>query len=259
MNPTAALYNALEVAYSHYNKALFNGNLPSVIFTNQRQKGTLGYFSADRWASTSGENCHEIAINPAYVGKASVLQLLGTLVHEMVHCWQQCHGIPPKSKWHNIEWSNKMLEVGLIPSDTGKPDGKKVGQSMSHYPENNGRFISATVELLNAKKFILPWVDRHAKGLEDNAGDENIEPIEGLQGLDDSIVSMLVTNMDEYFGEDAFIAEDEEAKKKVKSKYNCHQCNINVWGKPKLALKCMQCDVVLAEIQGGKESTEDEE
>lgn len=42
MNPTAELYNALEVAYAHYNKSLFEGKLPSVIFTNQRQKGSLG-------------------------------------------------------------------------------------------------------------------------------------------------------------------------------------------------------------------------
>lgn len=114
MNPTAALYNALDMAYAHYNRTLFQDSLPNVIFTNQRQKGVLGYFAPNRWASLSGQNCHEIAINPAYVGKSSVLQLLATLVHEMAHCWQECYGKPGKGKWHNVEWANKMLQIGCF-------------------------------------------------------------------------------------------------------------------------------------------------
>jgi hypothetical protein len=33
-----------------------------------------------------------------------------------------------------------MEEVGLIPSSTGAPGGKRTGQSMSHYIDPDGKF-----------------------------------------------------------------------------------------------------------------------
>ena len=92
MNPTAELYNAMQLAFDHFNNDLFNKTLPQVLFTNQRQQGVMGYFAPNRWTSVKGKNCHEIAINPLYVGKATLIELMQTLVHEMVHCWQFCHG-----------------------------------------------------------------------------------------------------------------------------------------------------------------------
>lgn len=33
-----------------------------------------------------------------------------------------------------------MIEVGLIPSNTGEVGGKQTGQKMTHYIEENGRY-----------------------------------------------------------------------------------------------------------------------
>ena len=41
-----------------------------------------------------------------------------------------------------------MEAVGLIPSDTGLPGGKKTGQKVSHYVVAGGLFDTATDELL---------------------------------------------------------------------------------------------------------------
>ncbi len=41
-----------------------------------------------------------------------------------------------------------MERVGLMPSDTGEPGGRKVGQSMTHYIIAGGPFDMACDELL---------------------------------------------------------------------------------------------------------------
>ncbi len=47
-----------------------------------------------------------------------------------------------------------MERVGLMPSDTGQPGGRKVGQSMTHYIITGGAFDRACDEL-NARNFQL--------------------------------------------------------------------------------------------------------
>jgi hypothetical protein len=45
--------------------------------------------------------------------------ILSTLVHEMVHVWQETYGNPSRRGYHNRQWAEKMREVGLQPSSTG--------------------------------------------------------------------------------------------------------------------------------------------
>ena len=78
MNPTDELYGAMQKAYAHFNKSLFDGQLPPVLFTTQRQKNVMGYFSLERWVSVEGKRCHEIAINPVYVGVLGIFRLKKT-------------------------------------------------------------------------------------------------------------------------------------------------------------------------------------
>ena len=51
-----------------------------------------------------------------------------------------------------------MLRVGLVPSDTGQPGGKMVGQRMSHYIEEGGPFDRHCDEFL-ARGADLSYVD----------------------------------------------------------------------------------------------------
>ncbi|MDH8410092.1 sprT domain-containing protein, partial [Klebsiella pneumoniae] len=69
-------------------------------------------------------------------------------VHEMVHLWQHHHGNVSRAGYHNVEWAEKMVSIGLIPSHTGAPGGKQIGQHMSHYVEPAGRFDKAANELI---------------------------------------------------------------------------------------------------------------
>jgi predicted SprT family Zn-dependent metalloprotease len=84
-------------------------------------------------SAVSGYTVDEIAMNPVYFSIRTIKATLSTLVHEMVHQWQFHFGEPGRRGYHNKQWAARMERVGLMPSDTGEPGGRKVGQSMTHY------------------------------------------------------------------------------------------------------------------------------
>jgi predicted fused transcriptional regulator/phosphomethylpyrimidine kinase len=49
-----------------------------------------------------------------------------------------------------------MERVGLMPSDTGAPGGKRTGQRMTHYVAEDGPFARAFA----ARAFAVPYFDR---------------------------------------------------------------------------------------------------
>jgi hypothetical protein len=56
----------------------------------------------------------EIAINSRYLtGERELWEVLGTLLHELLHAWQETHGTPGKRNHHNAEFQAKARELGL--------------------------------------------------------------------------------------------------------------------------------------------------
>ena len=97
----------------------------------------------------------EICLNPRhFLANTGDLELLQTLVHEQVHQWQFQFGKPSLRTYHNREWAEKMLSIGLIPSDTGRPGGKMTGQKMADYPAEDGEFLRIAREVLNARTLV---------------------------------------------------------------------------------------------------------
>jgi predicted SprT family Zn-dependent metalloprotease len=222
---TTVQFKTLDDLYRFYNKGLFAGKLAECIVNMSRKNGTYGFFVAHRWKSAdAGEDkiIHEISLNPDHLGRPSI-EWHATLVHEMCHLWQQDFGHPSRGAYHNKEWAYKMDTIGLIPSDTGEPGGKKTGQNMTHYINPEGAFMrifnSLTTETLEALRIkYLPAfqhttlpprrraVDGRTKGLEepDNEGGGETE------------------------------------KYNSKTKYSC-PCGNNVWGRPGLDIVCGEC------------------
>lgn len=133
------VYADLHTAFDIFNAELFNNSLPAVLFTLTRKKNTLGYFWADRF-KVSEQSKHEIAINPSYFIESTPDDTAFTLLHEMVHLWQQVHGTPSRSGYHNRQWAAKMKEVGLQPT-ASDGSGAETGQKMTHYPIEGGRAV----------------------------------------------------------------------------------------------------------------------
>jgi hypothetical protein len=66
----------------------------------------------------------------------------------MVHLWQHHFGKRPTRCYHDRQWSAKMKEIGLHPSDTGEFGGKETGSKMSHYIVENGLFDKACASFI---------------------------------------------------------------------------------------------------------------
>ena len=67
-----------------------------------------------------------------------------------------------RASMSNEEWAQKMMDIGLMPSDTGEPGGAIVGRNMSDFIMKQGAFMQAANKLLDDKTFNLRWVDRLA-------------------------------------------------------------------------------------------------
>lgn len=159
-DPTKWQYGELDSHYRFFNEALFDSTLPPCLITLQRKSKTRGYFHGNRFVTRDGaEVADEIALNPSLFKERTVEQVLSTLVHEMVHLWQHHYGTPSRITYHNREWADKMEVVGLIPSDTGEPGGKRTGQRVTHYIAPDGPFERA-VGVLLFEGGTLPYVQR---------------------------------------------------------------------------------------------------
>ncbi len=145
-----------EEAFNFFNASLFCGKLPFAVLTLQRKAKSRGYFAPYRFANRGDAAiAHEVALNPDSFCERTDAEILSTLVHEMVHLWQQELGKPSGSH-HNKEWAAKMKSLGLHPSHNGLPGGKETGQRVTHYIVPGGAF-EAAYAALEVTGFVLNW------------------------------------------------------------------------------------------------------
>lgn len=151
-------YATIEEAHAFFNERLFDGKLPTPIITLRNAPRTLGWFHAANFQHrVSGQAVDEICLCANFFSFRDDKAILSTLLHEMVHQWQEHHGTPPRKCYHDREWSAKMEEVGLMPSDTGEPGGKRIGQKITHYVIAGGPFEQVCAQLFAEKKLKLEW------------------------------------------------------------------------------------------------------
>lgn len=223
-DPTAEQFQAYRAMFDHFNVALFESTLPKIVLNFSRHARSYGFFSPDRWKHQDGQGVtHEISINPDTLLARDPRDVASTLVHEMVHLWQQVHGTPPRRCYHDREWAAKMDEVGLVPSSTGEPGGKRTGQNMTHYIADDGPFAVAYKAM--PKDLLLPW---HSFGSTVRAVPKSKS---GAGGEDEG----------EGAGGEA-LAPAARKRDSSKLKYTCTGgCGVNVWGRPELKLVCGDC------------------
>lgn len=101
-----------------------------------------------------------------------------------------------------MQYGKRTFEVGLIPTSTGQPGGKKTGQKVTHIIEEGGRFARACAKLLAEHPAIL----YHDRGGDDEEG-----------------------------------RKARKKKAASKTKYTCEGCGVNAWAKPAVNLWCGDC------------------
>ncbi|MDP3008226.1 MAG: SprT-like domain-containing protein [Methylococcales bacterium] len=246
MKPTTETYAELTWAYDVFNQSLFDGKLPNCLITLQREKHTCGYFSSGRFANIDGALTDEIAINPSYFAVTPIIEIMQTLVHEMVHLWQFHLGTPGRGRYHNKEWADKMESIGLMPSSTGRPGGKKTGDRIADYAIENGLFLMTCKNLLT-QSFKLSWYDRYPDARVANSGQSSIAC--QLENMPESATSIRANQPNSLVQIQSAPIKDTQintTNKATRMKYTC-DCRINIWAKPGIHVKCCECNTTFAE------------
>ena len=153
--PTQRQYDAYQWMFDFFNKELFSGSLATCLLVFSTRIARIGgHFAAGKWERAS-QKVHEININPAFLSIATDVEIASVLVHEMCHLKQAQFGSSGTGGYHNKQWASYMEEIGLRPSNTGKPGGKKTGFQMSHYVIKGGKFELAFEKM--PKNMFLPF------------------------------------------------------------------------------------------------------
>lgn len=155
--PSREQWDALQAQFHFFNAALFENKLPEPILNMSRHAKSRGFFAPKRWqrgGDVGDAKTHEISLNPDYFNRDQ-RSIASTLVHEMAHLWQQVYGKNASRGYHDKEWALKMETIGLMPSSTGAPGGKRTGKNMTHYVVEGGAFALAWKQI--EQQHSLPW------------------------------------------------------------------------------------------------------
>jgi predicted SprT family Zn-dependent metalloprotease len=217
--PTSKFYGLFQYLFDSYNEFLFNNELKDCLIVITRKKNVMGHYAYKRWFHIDDNDTDELALNPNMFLKFPLMEICQTLVHEMCHGWQYHYGKPSRAGYHNKEWAEKMISVGLMPSANGQVGGKTTGQQMSDYPIIESDFITFSEELINNEVFAQLYYEVNPNFMKD---------LDQSKPLFDQI-------------RDLTLDQDSQPKgNKTKIKYSC-SCS-NVWGKPDLELYCKICE-----------------
>lgn len=228
LSPTTESYNELQQAYNHFNETLFNDELPPCLITFQRIKNTYGYHSSKRWTNKEGDKTDEIAMNPTYFATRKINETLSTLVHEMVHLWQEYFGSPGRGRYHNKEWADKMKKIGLQPFNVTNQN-RETGDRVSHTIIENGKFDLIANKFIE-NGFTISWLDRMITPQEEDG--------EALENIDSEIVH----NIEIIDSSPEEINLMQKSTGGQRSKYTCPNNHYSVWGKKGINPICGECN-----------------
>jgi len=158
--PTVEAYGLFQNSFSFLNQRLFGGLLPDCMITFSTNRRALGYFCAGAFENRERNVAHEISMNPRYLGVRPDAESFSTFVHEMSHLARHVSGRlnrkggKGRGGYHDRVWADIMESVGLMPSTTGAPGGKRTGYAVHHYIIKGGPFELACQELLGSGHFI---------------------------------------------------------------------------------------------------------
>ncbi|MBI5258781.1 MAG: SprT-like domain-containing protein [Burkholderiales bacterium] len=249
--PTMAVYGVLQRAFEHFNRTLFGGALRPCLLTLRSSSRYRGYHQKGRFVSIGGQTLDEIGLNPGYFTLLPPEEVLSTLVHEMVHHWQDNHGRPSAGNAHNRQWADRMEALGLMPTHTGLPGGHRAGNRMSHYIVPDGPFIASCRALL-LDGLTLPWFDRHLPAAPEHGADR----VEALQAAG-IVVPVSAPPVQSFLDPaDGGVAVFPPAPRRESGRRMlvCGQCGAKAWVTRDTRLICGGCQLAFAE---GGNSTRD--
>lgn len=218
--PTAEVTAEWQRAFDRFNTEFFEGALSQCLITFNQSTDAMGYFCANSIRNDQGETAHEIAINLNWVATLGVVEGLSTMAHEMTHLWCQLCGERNRKGgvgvpgYHDIPWSKRMERIGLMPSHTGKPGGKRTGYQMSEYVIPGGPFDLVSRELLLAGE-TMRWLGNRP---------------------------LTLTTLDISVPASSAVPASPRRRRKGKTGFACPTCPTKVWGVASVRVACINCN-----------------
>ena len=119
-----ALAERLAAAHAEMNRRLFNGSLRELKpFVSRQMRSRLGHYApapkgvAGMVEGIGAVGVGEIAISRRHIRRDGWKRALDTLLHEMVHQWQDENSLPVN---HGPDFRRKAREVGTAPAARSK-------------------------------------------------------------------------------------------------------------------------------------------
>jgi SprT-like family len=222
LRPTQELNHQFQDLYDLINIELFEGNLVQcMIVFSRSQRNQYGYYRRVGWKQKDSDvTVPEICLNIENILEKEELEVIQTLVHEMVHHWQYTdpQGKPGRIGYHNQQFADQMRKVGLQASVTGKPGGKATGQSMLDYIIEGG-VLDVLYKKLKTSEWSISYFNDQLFSTVQNVGVETSPQNENSP----------------------LHIKPKPINPKNKVKYSCPSCKINVWGKVGLSIGCLSC------------------
>lgn len=135
-----------EADFRYFNQHLFESTLPPMTVTFSGNPRLRGFFCPASWYGWDQEEIGELSMNPAVLALGAG-DSLSVLVHKMCHYWQFGYGTPSLTRYHNREWADKMIEIGLQPAACSTALVLLPGQQVGHSIIAGGRFEQALAAL----------------------------------------------------------------------------------------------------------------
>ncbi len=148
LKPTQTQFAAYQKIFDYFNKRLFANSLPDCMLSfSRRRSSSHTLYTPGQWRLESGSAKAEISLNLKQLREEEPIEVMAILVRQMVHLWQEIYGHPSGNGYYNREWAGKMEEIGLTPTSTGLPGGRRTGQGIKHYIEPGSRFAQVFEEM----------------------------------------------------------------------------------------------------------------
>lgn len=224
INPSVDQSESMTAVFDYLNKNLFDEELlrPMIVF-NRNPKVVGGYYAPSKWYSPDDSTgVDEIAINANSMVQGDEIELMQVLVHEMVHQWQQHYGKPGRGGYHNREWADKCLSIGLKPMNVDAPESE-TGDKINTVLIKGGKamLVLANMPEEIAIAFYAEIIGNPDPGKDGDDGKE--------RPSDPTPVP--------------------KPKSGSRTKYTCNMCGTNLWGKAGVRISCMDCNKVFVETK----------
>ena len=204
----------LHKAYKIINHRFFEGKLPVAALTIQssaHQRLSMGWCSVSEvWGDKEGKTkLYEINISAEYID-LDFFETMDTLMHEMVHLYNNVHDIKDCSRnntYHNKNFRDRAIKSGFMYKDN-KPD-KTYGWSFARLSEETKEILTS----LDIDQTVFKISRRGSKYFEEMELDRDT------------------------------LEDDETAAKKKSIKWVCPKCGVIVRStKREINIKCGDCE-----------------